>query len=265
MTAPTTRLVGLIAVALGLFTLATAARAEVRFETISYEHDGGQFQGYMAWDDSVSGKRPGVLVVHEWWGLNDYVRERARQLAEMGYVAFAVDMYGADKVTAHASQAKEWMTQIVSNIDAWQARAVKGLELLRGNEHVDAERIAAIGYCFGGATVMQLAYAGADVDGVVSFHGSLPPASDDVLANIKTRILVAHGSQDGFVPAERVAKFQSQLDKSGADWQMTVYSGARHGFTNPGAAEYGLDGLRYDANADRRSWAAMQRFFDEVL
>ncbi len=259
------RVIGLVAAVFGLFALATAASAEVRFRNVDYQQDGVSFQGYLAWDDSVEGKRPGVLVVHEWWGLNDYVRERARQLAEMGYVAFAVDMYGSEKVTTHPAQAQEWMTQIVSNVAAWQARALKGLEVLRADEHVDASRIAAIGYCFGGATVMQLAYAGADINGVVSFHGSLPPAPDEALGRIKTHILVAHGSQDAFVPAERIAKFQSQLDKAGADWQMTIYSGTRHGFTNPGADAYGIDNLRYNASADRRSWAAMQRFFDEVL
>ena len=253
------------AVAAGSLVVALGAQAEVQMQEVSYEQDGMSFRGTMAWDDAVTGKRPGVLVVHEWWGLNDYVRDRARQLAELGYVAFAVDMYGADKVTEHPSQAKEWMTEITSNVEQWRDRAEKGLELLKANEHVDAERLAAIGYCFGGATVMQLAYAGADVDGVVSFHGSLPPAPDEALDAIDTHILVAHGSQDGFIPAERVAQFQAQLDKAGADWQMIVYSGARHGFTNPGAGAYGLDGLRYDADADRRSWAAMKRFFDEVL
>ena len=253
------------AIAAGALLAGALAQAEVQTREITYEHDGTSFRGTLAWDDSLQGKRPGVLVVHEWWGLNDYVRDRARQLAEMGYVAFAVDMYGADKVTEHPAQAQEWMSQIVANVDQWRDRAMKGLELLRAEERVDASRLAAIGYCFGGATVMQLAYAGADVDGVVSFHGSLPPAPDEALDDIKASILAAHGSQDSFVPAERVAAFQAQLDKANADWQLHVYAGARHGFTNPDAGDYGLDGLRYDAEADRRSWASMQSFFDEVL
>jgi dienelactone hydrolase len=205
------------------------------------------------------------MVVHEWWGLNDYARMRARMLAELGYVAFAADMYGDDRVTEHAPDAQGWMKQITANVDAWQRRALKGLEVLRESERVDPVRLAAIGYCFGGATVMQMAYAGADLDGVVSFHGSLPPATEEQQALIRTHVLIAHGDADSFVPEERIDAFTAALDAAGVDWEMDIYGGARHGFTNPEAAKYGIENVQYDAVADRRSWERMRDFLAEVL
>jgi dienelactone hydrolase len=157
------------------------------------------------------------------------------------------------------------MEQITQNLDAWRQRALLGLGILRQQEQVDPEKIAAIGYCFGGATVMQLAYSGADLAGVVSFHGSLPLPTPADLGRIQARILVEHGSADGFVPAERVARFQEALEKAGADWRMVINGGAKHSFTNPGADAYGIDGLGYDAEADRRSWQDMQRFFVDIF
>jgi dienelactone hydrolase len=237
--------------------------AEIKTETIEY-HDGDtKLTGQLVYDDSINGPRPGIIVAHEWWGLNDYAKKRAEMLAELGYVAFALDMYGDDKVTSHAPDAKGWMQQITGNVDAWQARAMAGLEVLKGSELVDDDKLAAIGYCFGGATVMQMAYAGADLDGVVSFHGSLPPAPEG--ADIKAKVLAAHGYDDGFVPPEKVAAFEQSLADAGADWQMVVFSGTRHGFTNPNAGDYGMDMLQYNAEADKRSWAMMQAFLDEVF
>jgi dienelactone hydrolase len=249
--------------ALLLACLPLSALAELKTETVEYEQGGTTLKGYLAYDDSITEKRPGVLVVHEWWGLNDYAKQRAEMIAELGYVAFAPDMYGDDKVTEHAADAQGWMQQITSNVDAWRARATAGLDVLKAQEQVDPDRLAAIGYCFGGATVMQLAYGGADLDGVVSFHGSMPPAPDGV--TIKPAILAAHGYADSFVPPERVAAFQAALEKAGADWQVVVYGGARHGFTNPNAGEYGLENVQYDADADRRSWDLMQSFLGEVF
>jgi dienelactone hydrolase len=251
--------------ALALALVANTVRAEVRTETVRYQDGDAQLQGYLTWDDAFEGKRPGIIVVHEWWGLNDYVKRRAEMLAELGYVAFAVDMYGTGKVTEHGNQAKEWMQQITANIEAWQRRALLGLAILRKHELVDASRTAAIGYCFGGATVMQMAYAGADLKGVVSFHGSLPPASEEQAKRIKASVLVAHGSADGFVPAERVAAFQAALNKAGVDWEMDVYGGTRHGFTNPDAGEYGIENVAYNEAADARSWERMQEFLGEVF
>ena len=245
--------------------LPAAGTAAIQTETIDYQDGDTTLTGYLVYDDAIEGKRPGVLVVHEWWGLNDYAKKRAEMLAELGYVAFAADMYGDDRVTEHAEEASGWMKQITANVDAWQRRALLGLDVLKTHERVEAGDLAAIGYCFGGATVMQMAYSGADLDGVVSFHGSLPPATEEQREKIRTRVLVAHGAADTFIPAERVAAFQSALESAGTDWQMMTYAGARHGFTNPNAGDYGIDAVRYDAKADKRSWALMQSFFQEIF
>jgi dienelactone hydrolase len=237
----------------------------VKTETVEYQDGDTSLTGYLMYGDALEGKRPGVIVVHEWWGLNDYARKRAEMLAEPGYVAFAVDMYGGKKVTGHANEAKGWMQQITENVDAWQKRALLGLDILRKHELVSPDHLAAVGYCFGGATVMQMTCAGADLDGVVSFHGSLPPATEWQQMNIKAKILIAHGNADDFIPAERVAAFQSALENAGADWQMMIYGGARHGFTNPDAEKYGLQGVAHDVMADNRSWALMQSFFEEIF
>jgi dienelactone hydrolase len=250
--------------ALGVLIATGQALAAVQTRTIEYKDGDTALKGMLAWDDAASGKRPGVLVVHEWWGLNDYAMSRAKQLAAEGYVAFALDMYGDDKVTKHASQAGEWSKQISSNIDAWVARANAGLAVLKAQPEVDAANIAAIGYCFGGSTVMQMAYAGSDVQAVVSFHGSLPPAGENV-TSIKPRVMVAHGRDDAFIPRDRVLAFQDALDRIGAKWEMTIYSGTRHGFTNPNASEYGLENVVYNETADKHSWAAMLQMFDETL
>lgn len=251
--------------ALLLVALPFAAQAAVKTETVEYKDGNTALKGFIAYDDALEGKRPGVIVVHEWWGLNDYAKQRAEMLAELGYVAFAIDMYGDDKVTEHGEDAKAWMTQITQNVESWQKRALLGLDILKKHELVDMDYTAAVGYCFGGATVMQMAYAGADLDGVVSFHGSLPPATEAQQKNIKASVLVAHGEADGFVPPERIAAFKQALDAANADWQMVTYGGARHAFTNPGADDYGMDGLKYDEKADDRSWAFMQLFLDEAF
>lgn len=254
-----------IFITLIVLSLSSAAWAEVQIKEVLYKDGDEQLKGYLAWDDSISGKRPGVMVVHEWWGLNDYARKRAKMLAEEGYVAFAADMYGSGKVTTHAKDAKGWMTQIIQNQGAWQKRALLGLQQLKSSPQVDASKLASIGYCFGGATVMQMAYAGADLKGVVSFHGSLPPATPDQAAAIKSSVLIAHGEADSFIPAERIVKFKKALADANVDWEMNIYSGARHGFTNPGAGEFGMDALAYNEKADRRSWAKMKAFFDEIF
>jgi dienelactone hydrolase len=239
--------------------------AQVQDKTIEYQDGDTALRGHLYWDDRFEGKRPGVLVVHEWWGLNSYARMRARMLAESGYVAFAPDMYGDDKVTEHANEAKAWMEQITSNLDAWQQRAKLGLEQLKEQDQVDPSRLAAIGYCFGGATVLQMAYAGMDVKGVASFHGSLPPATAEQQQNIKAKILVAHGAADSFVPAERVDAFIQALDAAGANWEMDIYGGARHSFTVPDAERKGIDNLKYDPQADRRAWQRLIGFLGELL
>jgi dienelactone hydrolase len=257
---------------LSMFTVALAAclsfsgvMAEVRSAPVAYKDGNDNLTGYLYWNDAVEGKRPGVLVVHEWWGLNDYAKSRAEQLAELGYVAFAVDMYGGNKVTNHPKQAGEWMKATVSDLDGWRRRAQKGLEKLSSLSITDDNRLAAIGYCFGGATVMQLAYSGADLDAVVSFHGSLPLPNGNEARNFKGRVLIEHGNADAFVPAERVEAFKAAMNDAGADLVFHGHDGARHGFTNPDAGSFGIDNLKYDEAADVTSWRSMLQTFNEVF
>lgn len=252
-------------VALVLFVFSGCASAVMHQETVNYRDGEVELQGYVFWDDAFTGNRPGVLVFHEWWGLNDYAKLRAEMLAESGYVAFAADMYGDGRMTRHADDAKGWMQQITSNREVWQRRANLALEQLRRHPKVKVDSLAAIGYCFGGATVMQLAYSGAELDGVVSFHGSLPPATPDQAARIKAKILIAHGDADTFVPPDRISAFKKALSDAGVDWEMDIYGGARHSFTNPYADGYGMDGLAYKEDADRRSWLRMLAFFEEIF
>jgi dienelactone hydrolase len=243
---------------------ALPASAEVKTMAIEYKDGDTVLTGLLAWDDAATGDRPGVLVVHEWWGLNDYAKSRAEQLAAEGYVAFALDMYGDGKVTDHPQQAGAWMEEITGNIETWTRRAQLGLDVLESQDQVADGALAAIGYCFGGATVMQMAYAGADVKAVASFHGSLPPAPESVTA-IAPRVFVAHGRDDAFIPQERVLAFQDGLDRVKATWDMTIYSGTRHGFTNPGADAYGIENIQYNERADKDSWAAMLTMFEGVF
>ncbi len=244
----------------------SVASAKIQTQTIDYQHQGVALRGHFAFDDAIPGKRPGVLVVHEWWGLNDYARDRARQLAELGYVAFAVDMYGKGKSTTEKHEARAWATELGTSKSKYE-RAMAGLEALRQHERVDPNRIAAIGYCFGGTTVLSLAMGGADLQGVVSFHGNLPLTDPDSQAKVKIRakILVCHGAKDAFIPAQRISDFQDALHQGGADWQFIAYGEAVHSFTNPKAAGSGIPGVNYNAAADRRSWQHMRLFFDELL
>jgi dienelactone hydrolase len=255
----------LLTVLLAACLLSAGAMAEVRSATVAYKDGDENLTGYLYWNDAVEGKRPGVLVVHEWWGLDDYARSRAQQLAELGYVAFAVDMYGTDKVTSHPAQAKEWMMATVSDRDGWRSRAQKGLDKLASLAITDNSRLAAVGYCFGGATVMQLAYAGADLQAVVSFHGSLPLPGDSEAQGFKGRVLVEHGNADAFVPPERVDAFKAAMQDAGVDLVFHGHDGARHAFTNPDAGNFGIDNLKYDEAADTASWRSMLQTFNSAF
>ena len=248
-----------------LFSLSMAVQAEVQSKAVEYQYEDMTLTGYLYWDDKLSGKRPGVLVIHEWWGLNDYAKKRARMLAELGYVAFAADMYGNNQVTEKPDQAREWMQEVTADVEGWRERALLGLEQLKASGLVDDDKLAAIGYCFGGATVLHMAYANAPVKGVVSFHGALPAAPEEVKGKIGPRILVLHGQADTFIAPEVVTNFRNKLEEAGADWEMNTYGGVRHGFTNPDAGMFGIDNLAYDKGADERSWARMQGFFGEVF
>ncbi len=247
--------------ALGLIVMTATVQADIRTDTLSYDIGGTEHRGYIAYDDSLAGPRPGVLVIHEWWGLNDYARKRARDLAAMGYVAFAADMYGGGRTTEDPAEAGEWSRAAGPEL---RGLAAAGLEQLAGHDRVDADRLAAIGFCFGGTSVLELAYSGADLDGVVSFHGNLPtPAPGDT---INAAILILHGAADPLVPAADANAWQQAMRKrAGVDWHFVAYGGAKHAFTNPAADNLGMDAVGYDAAAANRSWAHMQRFFDELF
>ncbi len=242
-----------------------AAQAAVKSKVVTYEYDGVPLKGYLAWDDSFSGKRPGVLVVHEWWGLNDYARKRADELAKLGYVAFACDMYGGGKTTEHPKEAGAFAGEVRKNLKTWQGRALAGLKVLQGNEHVDGQKLAAIGYCFGGSTALELAYAGAPLKAVATFHAALPVPTPEQAKAIKARILVCHGADDAFIPPETIQKFKAALDAAKVDYKFESYPGAVHSFTVPTADKVGMKGMAYNAAADRQSWEAMQALFRETI
>jgi dienelactone hydrolase len=250
---------------LAMFLLvATAARAELVEKAVEYTQGGETLEGYLAYDDAVHGKRPGVLVVHEWWGLNDYIKKRAGELARMGYVAFAADMYGKGIVTTDAKKAGELAGRFRAAPQA-RERAGAALDVLMKQELVDSGRIAAIGFCFGGGVSLELAYGGAPLEGVVSFHSGLPAPGPEDYKNIKASILVLHGADDGFETPENIEAFQKAMRDAGADWEMVSYGGAVHSFTNPGADKFNIPGVAYNEKAANRSWALMKSFFDEIF
>lgn len=239
--------------------------SDVVTETVTYEHNGEKLEGYLARDDGIEGKRPGVLVVHEWWGLNEFARRQAEELAGMGYNAFALDMYGKDKVTDHPDKASEWSGRVSSDVDLWRKRAKVGLDVLRRDSYTDKSRIAAVGYCFGGSTVQQLAYTGADISGVVSFHGSLLEPPEGIKGADTPKILICHGASDPMTKKKNIPEYISAMEGSGIDWQLIIYGGARHSFTNPDADDNEMDATAYDESADRRSRRHMKIFLEELF
>jgi dienelactone hydrolase len=244
---------------------AAAARAAVHTEEIEYQHDGKSLRGFLAYDDVAQGKRPGVLIVHEWTGHNPYVRKRAQQLAKLGYVAFALDMYGKGVLAKNPQEAARMAAPFKKDRKMMRDRATAGLEVLLKQPQVDTGRVAAIGYCFGGTTVLELARGGAGLAGVVSFHGDLSTPNPEDARNIKAKVLALHGADDPFVPPDQVAAFEDEMRKANVDWQLVKYGDAVHSFTNPGAGSDKKRGAAYNARADRRSWHAMKDFFGEIF
>ncbi|MFO7654896.1 MAG: dienelactone hydrolase family protein [Candidatus Krumholzibacteriia bacterium] len=242
-----------------------AADHEIRTETVAYQADDTALEGHLALPEDAAGPVPGILVVHEWWGLNDFARQQADDLARRGYVALAVDMYGEGRSTDHPQQATEWSGWIREHADVAQQRFEAARELLADRPEVESGRIGAIGFCFGGHVVLSMAMHGADLDGVVSFHGALPQDGPDSGTEVQARVLVAHGAADAFISEEQIRTFQRILGDSGAEWQFNIYGGAEHSFTNPGADERGMEGLAYSEFAARRSWRDMLVFFGEVF
>lgn len=247
------------------FLFQNFSSAAIQERTIEYKQGDQILEGYFAYDDAAASKRPGVLVVHEWKGLNEYAKKRARQLAELGYAAFAADIYGKGIRPADNKQAGEQASIYKKDRVLMRERAKAGLETLKKQPETDASKTAAIGYCFGGMTVLELARSGAEVGGVVSFHGGLDTPDAAAAKNIKGKVLVLHGAEDPHVPAADVQAFEGEMRAAKVDWQLVAYGGAVHAFTNPEAGQDPSTGVAYQENADRRSWEAMQTFLKEIF
>lgn len=242
----------------------------IRSREVNYSAGDVDMIGYLAWDASVEGPRPAVIVVHEWWGANDYVRRRAERLAELGYVGFAVDLYGGGRVAADPDEAGALMNALTGDLPAMRARFQAGLDRLRVDPVVDGSRTAAIGYCMGGGIVLHMACHGAVLSAAASFHGALPlaTAEPETAAKPTARLAVYHGEADEFVTMDDARAFQEAMAAAGADLLFVLLPGATHGFTNPLATErgekYGLP-LRYSELADGLSWDHLRLVLREAF
>lgn len=251
-----------------LFLLPFASHAAVQGHEVSYSADGATLKGWIAYDDAVKGKRPAVLVVHEWWGHNAYARKRANMLAELGYVALAVDMYGDGKQANHPDDAGKFAGEISKNKPLAKARFDAATQLLRKQDNVDGARLAAIGYCFGGGVVLYMAREGEDLKGVAVFHGGLATETPAQPGKMKAQVRVFTGADDKMIPPAQVDAFRQEMDKAGVKYRVVVYPGAMHSFTNPDADELGRKfnmPVAYNADADKDSWKQLQSFLAEVL
>jgi dienelactone hydrolase len=244
---------------------ALTATAQIHTELIEYKHGDAVLEGYLAYDTGIKGKRPGVLIVHQWKGLTDYEKKRAEMLAKLGYNVFALDIYGKGIRPQSSQEAGAQAGKYKSNRDLLRARAQAGLAVLQKHELTDPKRVAAIGYCFGGTTVIELARSGADVAGVVSFHGGLDSPHPEDGRNIKCKILALHGADDPNVPPKDLAAFEDEMRQAKVDWQLVKYGGAVHSFTDWNAGDNPQQGAAYNEKADRRSWEAMKQFFAEIF
>lgn len=244
------------------------AGGTVAGKTVEYSSGGVILKGFLASDDGIKGKRPGVLVVHEWWGLNDYARKRANMLAELGYTALAVDMYGEGKTATHPDDAGKFSSAVMKDFPVAKERFLAALEFLRKQKTVDPDRIAAIGYCFGGGVVLNMARHGVDLKGVASFHGSLAVVKPEAPVAVKAAVRVYNGADDTFVPAEAIEGLKREMAEKKVYFKFMNLPGAVHSFTNPDATKmgekFGLP-LAYNAAADRASWADLQAFFKEIF
>ncbi|MBS1109092.1 MAG: dienelactone hydrolase [Anaeromyxobacteraceae bacterium] len=252
-----------VAAALGL--LVTTARAEIVTKTVEYKQGDTVLEGFLAYDGAGPAKKPGVLVVHDWLGVTADTRKRAEQLARMGYVAFAADIYGKGVRPASGKEAGPLAGSYKKDRNLLRARVVAGFDELARQPNVEKNRIAAIGYCFGGTTVIELARAGAGAVGIVSFHGGLDSPTPADGKNIKGKVLALHGADDPFVSPADLAAFEQEMRSNGVDWQLVKYGGAVHSFTIVGAGNDNSKGAAYNATADRRSWKAMEDFFAELF
>jgi len=255
-------------IACAVVLCASSAGAEIQTKELSYSAGDVQMKGFLAYDDATDNERPGVLVVHEWWGHNPYARKRARMLAELGYTALAVDMYGDGKLAEHPKDAGKFSSAVMGDMDSAKSRFLAAMALLQAHPTTDPERTAAIGYCFGGGVVLHMARLGVDLDGVVSFHGSLGTETPAKKGGVKPALLVCHGADDPFTPQEQIEALKKEMADAGANLTFIAYEGAVHSFTNPDADRFGKEfelPLAYHKVADETSWADMQKFFKKIF
>ena len=244
-----------------------AATVKVKGTEVTYASDSTQLKGYIAYDENIKEKRPGILIVHEWWGHNSYVRERADMLAELGYTAIAVDMYGDGKQANHPDDAGKFAMSVMSNLPEATARFNAAMKLLQEHESVDSEKIAAIGYCFGGSVALTMANSGADLDAVAAFHSgvALPVMPNE---DLKARVLVCNGADDPFVSAESITSFKTAMDSIGAKYEYIAYPGVKHSYTSKEADANGEKfklPLAYNEDANQKSWESLQQLLKEVF
>jgi dienelactone hydrolase len=247
---------------------AVAAQAGVVGKEVSYTADSLTMKWYLAYDDKFTGKRPGILVVHEWWGNNDYSRHRAEMLAKLGYVALAVGMYGNGKLADNPNDASKLATEVMSNMAVMKARFMAAMGFLKADEHVDPAQVAAIGYCFGGGVVLAMAREGTDLKAVVSFHGNLTTQHPAEKGSVRAKILVCNGAADKFASPDVIKKLKEEMKAAGADFKFVNYPGALHSFTNLASTELGKKfnmPIAYNKKADKQSWAEMQKLFKKVF
>jgi len=247
-----------------LLAVAVSSHAAIQSKTMDYKQGDTTLEGVLVWDDSVSGPRPGVLVVHQWLGLTDYEKHRAEMLAQLGYVAFCADIYGKDARPKDVSEAGADAGKYKSDRTLLRQRVNAGLDELKKSDLVDTKRVAAIGYCFGGTTVIELARSGAELSGVVSFHGGLDSPTPADGKNIKCPILACHGADDPFEKPEDLAAFESEMRDAKVDWRLIMYGGAVHAFTQSNSG-FSNPGAKYNEKADKRSWEDMKMFFAEIF
>jgi dienelactone hydrolase len=255
-------------VVLAMACTAATCVAGVTGKPVEYTTGGVTLKGYLAMDETMTGKRPAVLVVHEWWGHNAYARRRAEMLAGLGYVALAVDMYGDGKQASHPEDAGKFAMAVMKDMPAMKARFLAAMDFVKSLDAVDSTRIAAIGYCFGGGVVLAMARLGTDLKAVVSFHGSLATTAPAVKGAVKARVLVCNGGADKFIPPEDIKAFKQEMNAAGAVYTFVSYPGAKHSFTNPDATELGKQfmlPLEYNAKADTKSWAEMKQFLKKAF
>lgn len=244
------------------------AQPKITGSNVSYTAGGVEMIGYLAYDENIQGRRPAVLVVHEWWGLNDYARMRTRMLAELGYTALALDMYGGDRVATHPEDAQKFSSALMKDFDLAKVRFMAAMDFLKKQPTVDSTRMAAIGYCFGGGIVLNMARQGVDLKGVASFHGNLSAVKPAQPGSIKARILVLHGGDDKFSTPEQIDAFKKEMTAAGAHFRFITYPGALHSFTNPEADAMGKKfnmPIAYNAQADRQSWDELKKFLKDIF